>query len=54
MLEAWKSASNAIPLKIVGEGPLAELVVAAGRACREIEYLGSTVFAGSFGLDAER
>jgi glycosyltransferase involved in cell wall biosynthesis len=41
MLEAWKSASNPIPLKVVGEGPLAELVTAAGRACPKIEYMGS-------------
>ena len=41
MLEAWKSASNPIPLKVVGEGPLAELVTAAGGACPKIEYVGS-------------
>jgi glycosyltransferase involved in cell wall biosynthesis len=41
MLEAWKSASNPIPLKVVGEGPLAELVTAAGRVCPKIEYVGS-------------
>jgi len=40
MLEAWKSASHPIPLRIVGEGPLAELVIAAGRTCPKIEYLG--------------
>ena len=40
MLEAWKSASNAIPLKIVGEGPLADLVIAAAKSGSEIEYLG--------------
>jgi glycosyltransferase involved in cell wall biosynthesis len=40
MLEAWKTARNAIPLKVVGEGSLAELVIGAGQACREIEYLG--------------
>ncbi|HEY5030713.1 MAG TPA: glycosyltransferase family 4 protein [Candidatus Angelobacter sp.] len=41
MLEAWKSARNPIPLKVVGEGPLAELVIAAGRECPKIEYMGS-------------
>ena len=41
MLEAWQGARNAIPLKVVGEGPLAELVTAAGRAGRGVEYLGS-------------
>jgi glycosyltransferase involved in cell wall biosynthesis len=41
MLEAWKTARSPIPLKVVGEGPLAELVIAAGRACPKIEYMGS-------------
>jgi glycosyltransferase involved in cell wall biosynthesis len=41
MLEAWKSASNPIPLKVVGEGPLAELVTAAGSTYPKIEYVGS-------------
>jgi glycosyltransferase involved in cell wall biosynthesis len=41
MLEAWKSAHEAIPLKIAGEGPLAELVIAATRECSRIEYLGA-------------
>jgi glycosyltransferase involved in cell wall biosynthesis len=41
MLEAWKSARNPIPLKVVGEGPLTELVIAAGHACPKIEYMGS-------------
>jgi glycosyltransferase involved in cell wall biosynthesis len=40
MLEAWKSAGNALPLKIVGEGPLAELVIEAARGCSGIEYVG--------------
>src|ERR1041385_5867322 len=40
MLEAWKSARNPIPLKIVGEGPLAELVIAAAKTGNGIEYLG--------------
>jgi glycosyltransferase involved in cell wall biosynthesis len=40
MLEAWKSASHPMSLRIVGEGPLADLVIAAGRACPKIEYLG--------------
>jgi glycosyltransferase involved in cell wall biosynthesis len=41
MLEAWKGANSAIPLKVVGEGALAEMVIAAGRACQTIEYVGS-------------
>jgi len=40
MLDAWKSARSAIPLKIIGEGPLAELVMAAEQAGTGIEYLG--------------
>lgn len=41
MLNAWKGANQAIPLKIVGEGPLAELVSATARESRGIEYLGA-------------
>ncbi len=41
MLEAWKSAREAIPLKIVGEGPLADLVITTARECSRIEYLGA-------------
>ena len=41
MLEAWKGAQDAIPLKIVGEGPLAELVIATARERHGIEYLGA-------------
>jgi glycosyltransferase involved in cell wall biosynthesis len=41
MLEAWKSAHDPIPLKIVGEGPLAELVIAAARESHGIQYLGA-------------
>jgi glycosyltransferase involved in cell wall biosynthesis len=41
MVNAWKAAREAIPLKIVGEGPLAELVSAATHECKSIEYLGA-------------
>jgi len=41
MLEAWKRADGAIPLKIAGEGPLAQLVIATARECSRIEYLGA-------------
>src|SRR6476660_3247211 len=41
LLEAWQGARNAIPLKIVGEGLLAEVVAAAARAGRGVDYLGS-------------
>ena len=40
MLNAWKSSREAIPLKIVGEGPLAELVSTPPKS-RGIEYLGA-------------
>src|SRR5438270_8764402 len=40
MLEAWKAAANPIPLKIAGDGPLKDLVLAACSGS-SIEYLGS-------------
>ncbi|MBZ5523543.1 MAG: glycosyltransferase [Acidobacteriia bacterium] len=40
LLEAWKTADHAIPLKIVGEGPLKDLVTANCQASSGIEYLG--------------
>jgi len=40
MLEAWKRASTTVPLKIVGEGPLAQLVIEAASKCSAIEYVG--------------
>jgi glycosyltransferase involved in cell wall biosynthesis len=40
MLEAWKGAQGPIPLKIAGQGPLEELVMAAAGACERIQYLG--------------
>ncbi|HEY1936886.1 MAG TPA: glycosyltransferase family 4 protein [Candidatus Angelobacter sp.] len=45
MLEAWKGAHNPIPLKVVGDGPLAELVRNATEACTKIEYLGGRTLA---------
>jgi glycosyltransferase involved in cell wall biosynthesis len=44
MLEAWKNAQHAIPLKVVGQGPLAEFVQAAAGAFPHIQYLGSKPF----------
>jgi len=41
MLEAWRTAHNPLPLKIVGDGPLRELVSATARNNPGIEYLGS-------------
>jgi glycosyltransferase involved in cell wall biosynthesis len=40
MLEAWKTADHPLPLKIAGDGPLREMVTAAGRGAPGIEYLG--------------
>jgi glycosyltransferase involved in cell wall biosynthesis len=41
MLEAWKSADRALPLKVVGQGPLAELVINTASSCKQVEYLGA-------------
>jgi glycosyltransferase involved in cell wall biosynthesis len=41
MLNAWKEAHAAIPLKIAGEGPLAALVIATASQCNNVEYLGA-------------
>jgi glycosyltransferase involved in cell wall biosynthesis len=40
MLEAWKTAGAAIPLKICGDGPLADLVQQAAAGNSSIEWLG--------------
>lgn len=40
MLEAWKNARSALPLKIVGEGPLDDLVTVATKTGSGVEYLG--------------
>jgi glycosyltransferase involved in cell wall biosynthesis len=40
LLSAWELLSPKAPLKIVGDGPLAELVVAATRRMPQIEWLG--------------
>jgi glycosyltransferase involved in cell wall biosynthesis len=40
MLEAWKSASNPLPLKIVGDGLLRALVEETARTSSVIEYVG--------------
>ncbi|HYL92922.1 MAG TPA: glycosyltransferase family 4 protein [Alphaproteobacteria bacterium] len=41
MLEAWKAANAPLPLKVVGNGPLAELVKQAEKASSAIQYLGA-------------
>jgi glycosyltransferase involved in cell wall biosynthesis len=40
MIEAWKSADKPLPLKIVGEGPLRELVRASCGGASLMEHLG--------------
>lgn len=42
MIEAWKAADAALPLKVAGDGPLEELVRAAASANSSIQYLGRT------------
>jgi glycosyltransferase involved in cell wall biosynthesis len=40
LLEAWRILGNLIPLKIIGDGPLAPLVADAARRQHNIEWLG--------------
>ena len=40
LLKAWQAAAHALPLKIVGDGPLSDVVEAAARQNAAIEYLG--------------
>jgi glycosyltransferase involved in cell wall biosynthesis len=40
LLEAWRILGDLIPLKIIGDGPLAPLVSAAANCQRNIEWLG--------------
>lgn len=42
MIEAWKTADGALPLKIAGDGPLLELVKAAAAVNPSLQYLGRT------------
>ena len=41
MLDAWKAADHPLPLKIVGDGPLRQSVIAACSERTGMEYLGS-------------
>ena len=45
MIEAWKGAQSPMPLKVVGQGPLAEFVQTAAGESPPIQYLGSKSFA---------
>jgi len=40
LLKAWQAAAHVLPLKIVGDGPLCDVVDAASRLNPAIEYLG--------------
>lgn len=40
LLAAWERLKEQIPLKVVGDGPLAELVASAASRCPYLEYLG--------------
>lgn len=40
LLEAWEKLSIPVPLKIVGDGPLADLVVQATKRLPKVEWLG--------------
>jgi glycosyltransferase involved in cell wall biosynthesis len=40
LLEAWRRLDRPIPLKILGDGPMADLVSEAAREMPEIEWLG--------------
>src|SRR5713226_3488161 len=39
MLEAWQAAENPLPLKVAGDGPLKEMVIAAAQKSSAIEYM---------------
>lgn len=47
MLEAWKTAGKTIPLKICGDGPLADCVQQAAASEPSIQWLGASTFRGS-------
>lgn len=40
LVEAWRHIPEPIPLKVIGDGPLADLLVAAARRDQRIEWLG--------------
>ncbi|HKA02343.1 MAG TPA: glycosyltransferase family 4 protein, partial [Candidatus Solibacter sp.] len=42
MIEAWKGAESALPLKIAGDGPLRDRVMEAAASTPSITYLGRT------------
>lgn len=40
LVSAWEQLGKSIPLKIIGEGPLEDMVIAASKQTPEIEWLG--------------
>lgn len=40
LLDAWEKLDNPVPLKIVGDGPLSDMVIGATRKYSNIEWLG--------------
>lgn len=50
LLQAWEQLGDRLPLKIVGDGPWAEQVVAATRRCPQIEWLGRRPMAEVYDL----
>ena len=40
LLDAWKKLNNPVPLKIVGDGPLSQMVIEATQKYSNIEWLG--------------
>ena len=50
MLAAWRRLGSRIPLKIMGDGPLTEVVKAAAASTPGIEYLGRRPLAEFYDL----
>jgi glycosyltransferase involved in cell wall biosynthesis len=40
LLEAWKMLGDRMPLKVVGDGPMADMVVQVAGRLKNVEYLG--------------
>jgi glycosyltransferase involved in cell wall biosynthesis len=53
LLAAWEKLGGQIPLKIVGDGPLSDQVIAATAKSPQIEYLGRRSIAEVYGLMGE-
>ncbi len=50
LLAAWKKLNGRVPLKIVGDGPLRDDVLAASRADSSIEWLGRRTIHDIYGI----